>query len=100
MPSASMFTFAFVHVVLSLLLPPFAHTTATCPEYGVLVSQLGRRLSPGSSVSSTTINAPRWSLYGAPDPAFVVNVASESDVATTVRSGPKEVGRLILTLSE
>lgn len=95
-----MFTFAFVLVILSLLLPPFARTTTTCPNYEALVSQLKRKLSPNSFVSNTTVNAPQWSLYDAPDPAFVINVTTESDVATTVRSRPNEVERIILTLSE
>ena len=80
-----MWALASMNVVLSLLLSPLAGAT-TCPTYGDVDNQLGKNLSPGSSISNTTTDAPRWSLYGAPSPAFVINVASESDVATTVRS--------------
>ena len=59
---------------------------ATCPKYAEVVAQLGKSLSSGSTIDKTTSSAPRWSLYGAPDPAFAVNVASENDVAVTVRS--------------
>ncbi|KAL8911958.1 MAG: hypothetical protein Q9171_002934 [Xanthocarpia ochracea] len=51
----------------------------------VVQKDLGKSLSRGSSISSVTSDAPRWSLYAAPKPALVVNVDSERDVATVVR---------------
>lgn len=45
-------------------------------------SDLRPKLSPGATFSST---APlRWSLYGAPEPSIVVNVATDRDVANSV----------------
>ncbi len=78
---------AFAIAFLSLLLFPLAGAII-CPSYGEVKHELGRRLSPSSSIHNTTTSAPRWSLYGAPSPAFVVNVASESDVAVTVGHDP------------
>ena len=72
----------FAHIVLSILTLPFA-SASPCP-FAKIETQLGKSLSPGSTITNTTINAPRWSLYGAPTPALVVNVAIEADVATTV----------------
>lgn len=76
---------AYGHALLFLLLSPPVGATI-CPNYGSLQTELGERLSRGSSIDKTTIHAPRWSEYAAPDPRFVINVASESDVAITVRS--------------
>lgn len=76
---------AFAYMVLVLRLS--SSTAAVCPIYGDVESELGRKLSPSSSIDNTTINAPHWSLYRAPKPAFVVNVASEIGVAMTV--GPR-----------
>ena len=67
-----------------LYLPLIA--TALCPTYTDVKEQLGRSLSPGSSISNSSTNAPRWSTYAAPSPVFVIAVALESDVATTVGS--------------
>ena len=78
---------ALTNTVLSLLLSPpatLASGTAPCPSYGDVQNQLGKRLSPGTYISTNNSDAPRWSLYGAPTPAFIVNVASESDIATIV----------------
>ena len=80
-----MWTLAFANVLPSLFFLPLAGATM-CPSYGDVEKELGTKLSPGSSITNT--NAPRWSLYGAPSPAFVVNVNSESDVTTTVRYKP------------
>ena len=82
-----MWALPFGHALLSLLLFPLASATM-CPSYGDVESELGMKLSPGSSISKNTTNVPRWSLYRAPSPAFVVNVASESDVAISVRHEP------------
>ena len=82
-----MWALAFGNALLSLLLFPQA-SAIMCPSYGDVENELGMKLSPGSSISKNTTNAPRWSLYRAPSPAFVVHVASESDVATSVRHEP------------
>lgn len=82
-----MWALAFANASLSLLILPLAAATV-CPSYQDVRSELGTRLSPGSSISNSTASAPRWSLYGAPSPAFVINVASEGDVSTTVRYEP------------
>ena len=68
---------------LSLLL--FACSiVASCPSYLEVKSNLSKLLSDGSSVESTTVHAPRWSQYKAPNAAYLVNVASENDVSVTV----------------
>ena len=72
----------FAHIVLSIFTLPLA-SASLCPLANI-EAQLGKSLSPGSTITNTTINAPRWSLYAAPTPALVVNVATEADVATTV----------------
>ena len=82
-----MWALAFANASLSLLILPLAGATI-CPSYGDVENELGTRLSPTSSISNSTASAPRWSLYGAPSPAFVINVASEGDVSTTVRYEP------------
>ncbi|KAI4243078.1 MAG: hypothetical protein L6R42_010847, partial [Xanthoria sp. 1 TBL-2021] len=71
---------------VALLLASIPQSFAvTCPTLSEVKNDLGSTLSPGSSISTSAGDAPRWSLYGAPHPAFVVNVSSESDVAPTVR---------------
>lgn len=74
--------------VALILYPFFSHLVeaATCPNQNVITNQLGKQLSAGSSISTASTDAPRWSLYGAPSPAYVVNVASEGDVAVIVSS--------------
>ena len=84
---SKMWALAFAYALLSLLFLPLAGASI-CPSYGDVKRELGTRLSPRSSISNTTINAPRWSLYAAPNPAFVIHVVSESDVAITVRYEP------------
>jgi hypothetical protein len=42
-------------------------------------------LSPGASISHDLSTAPRFSEFHAPQPGTIVNVATEADVATTVR---------------
>ncbi|KAI4228091.1 MAG: hypothetical protein LQ349_006606 [Xanthoria aureola] len=70
----------------ALLLTSLPQSIAvTCPTLSDLEHDLGSTLSKGSSISATAGDAPRWSLYGAPKPAFVVNVSAESDVVSTVR---------------
>ncbi|KAL9003415.1 MAG: hypothetical protein Q9188_003720 [Gyalolechia gomerana] len=54
-------------------------------EFTDLQRGLGVTLSPGSSISSNFTVAPRWSLYRAPAPKFIVDVHSEEDVGATVR---------------
>ena len=76
----------FAHIVLSILILPLA-SASLCPSTKI-ETQLGKSLSPGSTITNSTINAPRWSLYGAPTPALVINVATEADVAATVCSLP------------
>jgi hypothetical protein len=47
-----------------------------------IFESLQPKLSPGATI---TIEPPsRWSLYEAPKPVAIVNVANEVDVATTV----------------
>lgn len=82
-----MWALAFANASLSLLLLPLAGAML-CPSYGDVKNELGTRLSPSTSISNTNTNAPRWSLYSAPSPSFVVAVTSESDVAITVRYKP------------
>ena len=72
------------NTLLFLTQSPLAGSTI-CPSYGDLKDELGMKLSPSSSVTNTLTDAPRWSLYDAPVPAWIINVASERDVATTVR---------------
>lgn len=80
--AAKMWYFIFLtSTVLSQLLLPLANAAA-CPG----LSNLGRSLSPGTSISNTTIDALRWSEYGAPSPAYVINVIAEKDVTTIVFS--------------
>ena len=57
---------------------------ATCPTLNETKKDLGSTLSRGSSISASAGDAPRWSLYRAPNPTFVVNVSSENDVAPIV----------------
>lgn len=74
---------AFANADLHLLLSGLASAT-TCPSSSDVKIKLGKRLSPGSSISDSIASAPRWSLYGAPAPAIIVTVAAQSDVALTV----------------
>ncbi|KAL8765972.1 MAG: hypothetical protein Q9209_007119 [Squamulea sp. 1 TL-2023] len=75
---------ALIHA--AVLLSSLSQSVAiACPTLREIKKDLGRALSQGSSISSNASDAPRWSLYRAPTPAFVVNVGSENDVATTVR---------------
>ena len=74
---------AYAQALLSLLLLPPVGATI-CPSDGIVQAELIKRLSRGSSLENSTIHAPRWSLYAAPTPRYVVNVAAESDVAITV----------------
>ena len=48
-------------------------------------NDLGAQLSPDASITHSPDAAPRWSTYEAPNPGTVVNVATENDVALTVR---------------
>ena len=73
----------FTHALLSSLLLPSV-VTSTCPDYSNVETEVIKHLSPGSTVDNSTVHAERWSLYAAPNPRFVINVASESDVATIV----------------
>ena len=75
---------ALAAVALMLALSIVANA-GSCPSLEDVENELGKNLTPGSTISTSTKGAPRWSLYGAPIPAFVVNVSSETDVATTVR---------------
>lgn len=60
-------------------------TAATiCPTKANIENVLGKQLSPGSIISNSSSAAPRWDLYSAPAPAYVVTVSEERDVATTV----------------
>ncbi|KAI4243012.1 MAG: hypothetical protein L6R40_003703 [Gallowayella cf. fulva] len=56
-----------------------------CPTLNEIKNDLDVNLSTGSSITSRADDAPRWSLYGAPRPVLFVKVASERDVAKTVR---------------
>jgi hypothetical protein len=65
----------------------FAAGTCPAPEVPVnpmdtISAALKLLLSTGATISSTA--PPRWSLYSAPKPAAVVNVATEEDVAAVV----------------
>lgn len=82
-----MWALVFENAFLSLFFFPWA-SAIVCPTYGNVVNELGMKLSPGSSISNNATSASRWSLYRAPTPSFVVHVASESDVATSVRHEP------------
>ena len=73
----------FVKVAISTLGLPFTGA-AVCPSSHDIETHLGKALSEGSTISNSTLSAPRWSLYAAPTPAFIVNIAAEKDVATTV----------------
>ncbi|KAL8805831.1 MAG: hypothetical protein Q9182_001743 [Xanthomendoza sp. 2 TL-2023] len=70
---------------LSLLASVPPSLAVACPRINDVQNDLGMKLSPGSSVSSNASDAPRWSLYRPPSPAFIVNVKTERDVAATVR---------------
>ncbi|KAK2740307.1 hypothetical protein FQN57_006187 [Myotisia sp. PD_48] len=56
-----------------------------CNVLAIRVNTTGllQRLSSGASIDNNNSNAPRWSLYGAPNPGAVVNVATEQDVLET-----------------
>ncbi|KAI4269345.1 MAG: hypothetical protein LQ337_007335 [Flavoplaca oasis] len=77
-------TLVFAHAALLLTSIPQSFA-ATCPTLSEVKKDLGSKLSQGSSISASDADAPRWSLYRAPNPAFVVNVSSENDVAPVVR---------------
>ena len=70
---------------LTALYPIPVTGATTCPTSADIEEALGKQLSPGSSISNSSLYAPRWDLYSAPAPAYVVQIASEQDVATTVR---------------
>ncbi|KAL8947958.1 MAG: hypothetical protein Q9222_005805 [Ikaeria aurantiellina] len=74
----------FLHAAWALAISSTSNAAA-CPTFSSINRELGQRLTPGSSISNNTAGAPRWSLYHAPKPAFVVNVQAEEDVAATVR---------------
>lgn len=76
-------TLVFAHAALLLTSIPQSFA-ATCPTLSEVKKDLGSKLSQGSSISASDADAPRWSLYRAPNPAFVVNVSSENDVAPVV----------------
>ncbi|KAL8792451.1 MAG: hypothetical protein Q9195_004984 [Heterodermia aff. obscurata] len=71
-------------VVALLPFLPIIANAGWCPSLKDVENQLGKHLTPGSTISTSTNGVPRWSLYGAPNPAFIVNVFSEIDVATTI----------------
>lgn len=73
------------NTLLSQLLLPLVNAAA-CPGLTNLHNRLGESLSPGTSISNTIVDAPRWSEYGAPSPAYVINVTTEKDVTTIVLS--------------
>lgn len=75
---------ALTHALLLISIVFPAGLASRCPSANELNDNLGKRLSLGSSITNHTASAPRWSLYHAPRPAIVVNVALESDVASTV----------------
>ncbi|KAF1815935.1 FAD binding domain-containing protein [Eremomyces bilateralis CBS 781.70] len=66
----------------SLLLLPVIIFAGKCPD---LAGDLKQKLSSGVTIESNDPTVTRWSEYGAPKPAFVVNVAAEKDVAATVK---------------
>lgn len=71
---------------------------APCPSLDEVKEELGRTLSRGSTIKDSTVGVRRWSLYNAPNPTFVVSVAEESDVATTVYPPETEQTHLVLTI--
>jgi hypothetical protein len=60
------------------------HSASLLPDITMdaISNELKSLLSSGAILSSAA--PPRWSLYSAPKPAAVVNVATESDVAAVV----------------
>ncbi|KAK6362674.1 hypothetical protein TWF730_000129 [Orbilia blumenaviensis] len=58
--------------------------TSTYNKPGIQ-QKLGPKLSSGASIVLSSSAAPRWSLYEAPRAQIVVNIASEKDVAETVK---------------
>lgn len=52
------------------------------------LANLRAQLSPNTSISWSTSDAPRWSDYDAPQPIAVINVAAEKDVQFTVSLKP------------
>ena len=60
-------------------------SAAICPSISTVKNELGKQLSSSTSISNSAATAPRWSLYAAPAPAFVVTVGAESDVARIVQ---------------
>ena len=50
--------------------------------------ELGPRLSRSATISGNAEDYPRWSEYKAPSPGVIVEVATERDVAATVRFFP------------
>ena len=76
---------AFTYIsMLTALYPVLVTGVTACPTSAEIEDVLGKQLSPGSSISNSSLAAPRWDLYSAPVPAFVVQIALERDVATTV----------------
>jgi hypothetical protein len=51
---------------------------------GDILTDLPTILSDRASVTANVLSSPRWSDYQAPHPGYIVNVAEELDVATTV----------------
>jgi hypothetical protein len=70
-----------------LLVCQAIRVTAT-PHPEDIFELLSRELIPHlSKTASISLEAPpRWSEFKAPDPAAVINVATEDDVAATVRN--------------
>ncbi|TVY43681.1 FAD-linked oxidoreductase [Lachnellula subtilissima] len=61
-------------------------SSQTCNNCSCVIAEtLGPKLSAGASFAYSTVAAPRWSEFDAPDPGLVVNVATESDVLITVQ---------------
>lgn len=83
--SIQIFQWAFVLIAFLSNFITAAPGTGLSSE--VIAQSLTTRLKPflsgNASISNDTLT--RWSTYKAPDPAVVVNVKTEADVAATVR---------------
>lgn len=72
--------------LLSALLAATGLTSGAAVDTRSVAQQIHDELSPQLSRQDliSTEDPPRWSSFDAPDPAVVVNVETESDVAVTV----------------
>lgn len=73
-------------ILLGLLATIGFGVAKVCAVPATIDSDLKGLLSKGASISHDTSVAPRWSEFNPPQPGTIVSVATEDDVAKTVRN--------------